>query len=313
MRPRDVVDEIGGIRERRKGSPAFLELSTRLSSISRAFEAINAEEMELIRYFPVAVVATIESYFKQSFQELIDAGEPFLSNVSKLAASIKLDIAMFRDIHKKRLTIGELIAHGISISRYEQLDSAASEVIGKSFSGELQTISDRWLHEVVGAPKQPMLLDTPKTLAAVSRMFELRHVICHETATGLDVKHNEVAACLMECRKFLDASEQIFQELRNPGAPLTQLAMNLEAGVRLGEKEQRLKEAVESLIREMSDDERSVFLDAQKKWEEFRNSWARCQVGDPAHSGSIWPLENSLAHEKLVDERLAQLGSGAET
>ena len=45
-----------------------------------------------------------------AIKDLIDAGEPYLSNAEKPASSIKLDFSVLRAVHGKTITVGELVA-----------------------------------------------------------------------------------------------------------------------------------------------------------------------------------------------------------
>lgn len=304
---RNILGEIDEVKERRKGSKSFLELSRRLSQISRAFKTHDQSNDELTRYFPVALIATIEAYFRQSLAELIDIGEPYLSNANKLSAILKFDFALVRAVNGRTVTIGELIGHSIKLSRLDSLEAAVSMVIGRSFKTELTQVADRWEYEVLGGVKAPILSNPEKVLSGVARMFELRNIICHETATGFTVSYGEVASCFTACQSFLRASDVFFQELRSPGAPLTQTGMNIEAGDKLAALEHQLSQLVEDIRTNSEPEQLAVFDDAQKKWEAFRDAWLQHLVGEREGGGSIWPMEYALTSCQLTTKRIEQL------
>ena len=77
----DLVREIAAKKTR---APApDMAVSWRMSSLLQTFHNTTEHRDELLRYFPIAVVATIEGYFRARLTQLIDHGEPFTSNALK--------------------------------------------------------------------------------------------------------------------------------------------------------------------------------------------------------------------------------------
>ena len=87
-RARDIIEEIAGIRARRRFGFTMSELPLRLLALEHAFRKHDKANVELTRYFPVALIACLEGYCRMAIRDLIDAGEPYLSNAEKPASSI---------------------------------------------------------------------------------------------------------------------------------------------------------------------------------------------------------------------------------
>lgn len=310
---RDLLGEIAAIKSRRQHSFAFLELEIRLKAIESAFDKAGQEDTEILRYFPVAIVAAMESYFRSSMQQLIDFGEPFLSNAADLAKQIRIDFDLLKAIDGRAISIGELIAHSLKLSRVEHLNSVVSSIIGNSFSHSIETATDRWEEVVNGKPGVLLLPKAKDAFRGVARTFEIRHIVCHEAAVGFVTDRGEIETCLNHCFALLMASERFFTEIANPGAPLTQTDMNISAGVALAEKETELKVLLETMRAEVSSDALPAFDRAQTLWEEFCGSWVAFLVGDLEHGGSIWPLEYASAKGIEVIRRINQLRFSHET
>ena len=51
-----------------------------------------------------------------------------ISNAEKPASSIKLDFSVLRAVHGKAITVGELVAHGVQLSRLEHLEGVLSNL-----------------------------------------------------------------------------------------------------------------------------------------------------------------------------------------
>jgi len=231
-RARDIIEEIAAVRQRRRFGSAMAELPLRLFALESAFKDHDRRSTELTRYFPVALVACIEGYFRLAIKELVDAGEPFLSNAGGLASSFKLDFTVLKAIHGRAVTVGELVGHGVPLSRLEHIEHSLSSLLGTSFLTRMRSVSDRWAHEVRGAPLAPILSDPDRVFSDVATAFELRHIICHELASAHEVEYEQVARCLEGCVAFLRAADELISETLHPGAPLTLLCHLLRGGFR---------------------------------------------------------------------------------
>ncbi len=167
-RTRDFIREIADIRQRRRFGSTMAELPLRLFALEHAFKDHDKSQSELTRYFPVALIACIEGYFRMAIKDLIDAGEPFLTNAEKPASCLKLDFSVLLANHGQAITVGELVAHGVSLSRLEHIESALSNLLGAGFFQALRSTTDRWAHEVRGEPPAPILSNPDDVFADVA-------------------------------------------------------------------------------------------------------------------------------------------------
>lgn len=279
----------------------------RLFALEQAFKTHDSKETELIRYFPVALIACVEGYFRMAIKDLIDAGEPYLTNAEKPASSLKLDFSVLRAVHGKSITVGELVAHGVQLSRLEHIETALSGLLGKGFLDSLRTTTDRWAHGVMDKPAVPILSEPDEVFADVARTFELRHIICHEIASAYEIKSDEVGRCFESCVTFLRAADEFISETIHPGAPLTQTDMNIAAGKSLSEKREQLAIAVEALRSRLDEIELAAFDESQAKWQLYCDAWADFVAGERASGGTIWPVIYASAAEAVVDRRIDEV------
>ena len=316
-RTRDIIQEIDDVRQRRRFGLAMSELPMRLFALEHAFKKHDKAQSELTRYFPVALIACVEGYFRMAIRDLIDAGEPYLSNAEKPASSLKLDFSVLRAVHGKAITVGELVAHGVPLSRLEHIDGALSNLLGKGFLQALRTTTDRWAHEVNGEPATPILSKPDEVFTDVARTFELRHIICHEIASAYEIEPEEVARCFESCVAFLRAADEFISEAIHPGAPLTQTDMNVAAGKSLAEAQERLTLALAVVRSRLDAAELAAFDESQNKWQQYCDAWADFVAGERANSGTIWPLIYTGAVEAAVQRRFedvsgwTRLGDGS--
>lgn len=306
-RTRDIIQEIANVRQRRQFGSAMAELPLRLFALENAFKKHDKFERELVRYFPVALIACVEGYFRVAIKDLIDAGEPYLSNAEKLASSIKLDFSILRAVHGKAITVGELVAHSVPISRLDHIEGALSSLVGKSFLLALRTTTDRWAHEIGGEENTPILSKPDEVFANVVRTFELRHIICHEIASAYEIDSNEVARCFESCVAFLRVADEFISETIHPGAPLSQAEMSIAAFESLEEKKKLLEDAVATIKLRLDSTELAAFDKAHENWQSYCEAWANFVAGDQANGGTIWPMIYSGAAETLVQLRFEEV------
>ncbi len=306
-RTREIIQEIADVRDRRRFGLAMSELPMRLFALENAFKRHDKTERELIRYFPVALIACVEGYFRMAIKDLVDSGEPYLSNAEKPASSLKLDFSLLRAVYGKAVTVGELVAHGVQLSRLEHIEAVFSSLLGKGFLEALRTTTDRWAHEVKGEPSTPILAKPDFIFADVARTFELRHIICHEIASAYEIESAEVAQCFESCVSFLRAADELISETIHLGAPLTQTDMNIAAGKSLSEKRAQLAEAMVALKSRLDVTEMATFEEAQANWQSYCDAWANFVAGERAGGGTIWPLIYAGAAEAVVIRRIEEI------
>lgn len=306
-RTRDIIQEIADIRKRRLFGFSIAELTMRLFELEQTFKNHDKNETELFRYYPVALIACLEGYFRMAIKELIDAGEPYLSNAEKPASALKLDFSVLRAVHGKTITVGELVAHGIQLSRLHDIEAVLSSLLGKGFLDSLRTTKDRWAHEVMGEPDLPILSEPDQVFSDVARTFELRHIICHEIASAYEINSDEVGRCFESCVTFLKAANEFISETMQPGAPLTQTAMNIAAEQSLNEKQEQLGKVLEALRSRLSETEITALNESQANWQLYCDTWASFVAGERIGGGTIWPLIYDSAAEALVEQRLDEV------
>lgn len=304
-RTRDIIQEITGIRERCQFNSAVLELTTRLFALERAFRERVRFDVETIRYFPVAIVSCLEGYFRIAIKELVDAGDPYFANSEKVLFS-KLDFSLIRAIHGKKITIGELIAHNIPISRMEHIETSLSNLIGKSFLGEIRNTTDRWAHEFRGDPISPILEKPDEVYGNVEKTFNLRHIICHEIASAHKISVEEIELCFGSCVSFLRAANACVEELLHPGVPLTQTEMNIAAGQSYQRAKLKLDVIIDHIKEFFSPEKCESFDKVNQLWKTYQERHADF-MASRYEGGSIKPLIQASALESVTVARIVEL------
>jgi len=310
---RKIVEEIIEVRKRRNSEHAMSSLLFRLMPLEEAFENRNSLDNELLKYFPVALFACTEGFFRLAIKGIIDLGEPYLERASKLFEKTKLDFDMIKALHGKQVTIGELIAHNIPLSKLSHINNALSPLLGKDLLTELRTVASRVEYEVMGRPKSPILADADAIYKDVTKTFELRHIICHEMATDYLFKSEEIERCFNATVLFLKASDEFISETLYPNAPLTQGAMNADAAKNFQGMDEKLEEIYQQILSAYKDD--MQFIEKLKKSQELWINLRDAQVAmmfpkaeeDFRYYGSVYPMCRASYLAQLTEERIKTL------
>jgi len=305
---RNFIDEIIQIRERRSSNNSHEESFRRLSSLEQAFKAVPKDNHEILKYFPIALVATMEGCFRVMVAELIDHGQPFLNNCDQLLKNHKITFEIIRAFQGQRISVGEFVSHVVSVNQLPDIDALLSSIIGTEFLKELKTYRSRWDVEVFKKEDMPILSNPDEIYKNISRTFELRHIFCHETATNVEFNYEEIEKCFLSVSIFLKASVDYISEIMYPNAPLTQADMNIDSMKTLDNILNEVNKIKEQLIQKLSNEpERITLLESShQKWIEYMEIFSTFSA-DTYKGGTIWHLIYNGTASELASNYLDTL------
>lgn len=220
---RNFIDEIKSINSR-KGNYYKLDLDSRMRFLSSSLNDNGKFNDSSFKYFPVTIVAYAETFFNSIIEELIDSGEPYLSAASDLNEAKQIKYDSIKSLIGKEVSVGQIIAHLCSYSKFEQIDSNFKKLLIKEKNNrglntrlkdfldkELQTtevgmttkIVDVLADSIEGIDPNILGLNFTSSAPAVlinivnenwdnikkdlTELFKIRHIICHE----LDLKRSK--------------------------------------------------------------------------------------------------------------------------
>jgi hypothetical protein len=217
---RDYIAEIEDIRQR-TGPSAWDNGITKLLFLSMQAAKLEAQSEEL-GYFPVALIAAIEVYFRWEIKSLLDSGDlRYINNLKLDDLPLKLSHDVLLAVHGKRVTIGELVAHSVRLSNLEAISKTMGELLGTDFLVLAKSARDPELRRSQGENAPTILLSPGSTFGQVQRTFDLRHIICHEAHLRSPVQLGEIKDLCSSCYEFARASRYGIAFHIDPGAPLT--------------------------------------------------------------------------------------------
>lgn len=204
MAHRDVLKEIAELRKRNlRGKSPYVVAFRRIRPVLDGLHLVSRKkaktiaDKEFVRGVPVSLVACMEGYFRHHAARLIDSGRPFLQNAGGFK-DVRLTLDSLLSTHAKRVTVGELIVHGLKVSSIEDIDRMMSTILDRPF---LATLKKQGLEN--------------EAIAAISEVFRKRHIVAHELAPGLKI----------DSKKTLDEAYSVFALL---------LSSNMYIEARLG-------------------------------------------------------------------------------
>lgn len=213
---RDVSAEIEEVRGRMSAIDdldcGILKLLT-IRMWTEKLKDDNQEE-ELHAYFIVACIAAIETYFRWQVRKIIDSGdERFLNNIRLDDLPIRLSHDIAVALAGKRITVGELVAHSVGFSSFEQVAGFMTRLLAADFVQLVERTREPDYQE------GPVLKDSAQVIADVKRALELRHIICHEGQRIHSIPNSEIKRLSRSCYSFAVRSHDAVARFLNPAWP----------------------------------------------------------------------------------------------
>jgi hypothetical protein len=255
-------------------------------------------------FFPIRIVTLIEVFTRSSVALLIDHDSPFAERASKLDVNIKFDFSLVRSLQGREVTLGQLMAHGISVQRIENMASVFSTLLGRDLFELISKVARQWEFEQEGDAAKPIITDLAETRKTLSRLFELRHVLVHEFPHSVPYTHDDIEQFLNASIDFMDATEEMLQTTLYGREPTHQRGRNAKAELEAKLVLQELAEVVQEIAK-ISKTKR-IFR-VQRKWEAFKHAEAERQSAIWGRRARMGPLIYHYAVKRLAKERVREL------
>lgn len=304
--PKSSVQRIIEINQRRKFSFGKETALVQVAGLRSAHSSMPPNQSVLLRYFPIALISCVEVFFKSAIKQLIDHGEPYLSNAQKLVEKSHYDFDVLTSLHGQVITVGDLISHHIRINNLANAISLMSEVMGEKFRDKVATAVDRWEVEIKDKEPAPIISDIDVTFKHVGETFRLRHIFCHEVAHEITMTDEEISNLIAHVSSFLQASSSLIDDTLYPDAPLTQMDMNIATADEYGKEREKLHTLIEETIQILSEKQKEKFEMANASWNRFLDASVELE-GLEFEGGSMRPAIENVASTRLTKERQAQI------
>ncbi len=213
MAKRDYLCEIVAKRSRlATGKTRFDQIMNRFDKLRRIRTLLREPRgvkglvrPELAKYLPIGNVACIEGFFRLLFRDLVDHGSPFRENVAQIK-DMRISLDQVVGVHG-RVSLGEFVSHLLPLSSFDDINSTMSTILNLSFLDRLKATP---IFEEKG--RQVTLSEAPEGATFfqdIQRVFELRHIFCHEPTSGIRVDVKEICKVTFSAFRLVLTTENM--------------------------------------------------------------------------------------------------------
>ncbi|MBL9038115.1 MAG: DUF1311 domain-containing protein, partial [Archangium sp.] len=142
--------------------------------------------------------------------------------------------------------------------------------------------------------------------ADVVRLFEIRHIVCHEMASSYAVDRGEISRCFNGCVAFLRASSRYLEAVLYPEPMMTQAEMNEVSATELARVNGQLQSTIAAVRSVIAPQRHPTFDEAQSKWHAFSLAWVGFEADDFL-GGTMWPMMHGVVAAEVSLDRISQL------
>lgn len=235
---------------------------------------------EELKYIPICIATTLESFFRQSFKELIDFGAPFSDHSLIILRENKDYISQnINHFNARSLSLGDVTSNLIKISSLENILKNTSILI----FGDQQKSED--------IKKELLMIytesETPETLPFekesifqyIKQTYDWRNIFCHEAALRFEVKYEDIENCYLSSKVFIRLMRKFLFNKKFPDSSdlgcLTQFELNAEQQENYSKNVISMNGMVEKIKIHQNQKDRSAFDELLKNWKEFAETNAR--------------------------------------
>jgi hypothetical protein len=290
---RDLKKEIQQLKSRREFE-TFWNIESQKRKIETIFYDLgNIDKQtknEILKFIPVKIAAMLESQLRSSIKKLIDEKEECFENAIELLpeGKTKIEFDYFRELKKRTFSFGEFVSHQISCTGIGSFESHISNLLFKKkggFLNELNKYIPKSIHVDVVLDAENYCKNDKEITNSIARVYELRHIICHEMSESLVIDEAEIIQLHKNAFSF---GKQVYQYLVNiiyPNSPETNEQMFNTASEKFIERSNELNSLIEKIKHNsitISGMEANIitFLEAQKHWEKHRELFTKSLLYD---------------------------------
>ncbi|HET7153548.1 MAG TPA: lysozyme inhibitor LprI family protein [Candidatus Kapabacteria bacterium] len=301
---RNYIEEIKSIQDRAIHDERYLYLIYLLSfeqCVEELKDNKNNIPLAFVKYIPIATVAFFVAFFRACIKELIDHGEPFISNITKYshAKDIKFDLEMVSTIQAKTFTIGDFIVHILPLKNYTNIHGVMTALAGSDFNDELRNFNKKSVHDFENVKIEDYKKRNKEIIKSVYETYEFRHIFCHEVPTRAIIDWDKIYSNFKNCKTFLEHANNYINELLYPNFPETQADMRQLAYKNYCEADESLKNIIESVKRDCNVDGQ-LFDKAICAWKDFRKLYAESSAKQN-EGGTIYPQILNIHMQSQTD------------
>ncbi len=268
----------------------------------------DAADPELYRYFPVAAIAILESLFRITVANAVNAGSPYMERGLGLAKDqLRASVEHFGVLHRKTVTIGEMVAHSLPFNAISSLENSLSALFANDFKS---AVSDSEVVAWRGSSTPQRFRIVPDVSAlwrGLAETFIRRHILAHEAASEYRVSYDDARTAVASVEMLGRALEAMLWATIWKDEPDTQAEFNKRAWREYRAARSDVANSLRlALAIASADGARARFRRLHLSWK--RSSLALAAWSDEHYTtGSIRPMIAAQTHSLAYRNRLAEI------
>jgi uncharacterized protein YecT (DUF1311 family) len=298
----NLLSQIDEVRNR--SARALLDVDVLLNEFRDEWLLLKNTSSVFVKYVPIRLYTVMEVRVRKTIQELIDHGEPFATRSKALWNKTKPDFEVLFGVQGKRVTVGELVAHSVSLNSFEQIFGVL-ELLLPNLEVELLAAKDRYVVEVLQGEDRPIITNFNTMKKQLQELVELRHVLVHELPNDEVFDTSKIDGYFESATQFLNAISWLSLSLREGMVALTQADMTALSFETCDIAQSDMNAAFDELMQSKLFDE-DMLKDSQLHWEKSAQKDAAISASF-VEGGSMHPMQFSLALADLYEGRAKYL------
>ncbi len=273
MAKRDYLSEILDRRQRLAYYAPIAELGNRFMNLELEFIRADKLSDEMMRYFPIAIVACMESFFRLTLADLIDNGPPFSDRIVDFD-NVRVDLPALKAVHGRRVTLGEFVSHLLPLQSLPDINKAFSCLLADDFLERIRLRHENPLNELARNARDFVSMTAGEVFAAVEETVRLRNIYAHEFASSQRVDRGHIRRCFNASMTLMLVATQVVDEATYPDAPHTlEEAENMSSKM-YRDADDQLKKVSAQVIAALPEDLQQRLTDVQNEWRAVRDGFA---------------------------------------
>jgi uncharacterized protein YecT (DUF1311 family) len=302
MSSRDRVAEIA--EKKRRGPKHVSRFESEFQRLQELWQKTAPATSETDDFFVIRAVTLLEAFSREYLARLIDSGSRYAERVVDLKLELKFDLRLVRAIERRVITLGDLIADAVPISSFAHMDSVFSRMIGEDLVALIAKAKAKrvpWMPDY----KAGTIITDPEGMAkALVRLFEVRHILCHEFPQQQIYAREEIGTYLEAMGQFAAATIVTLDQLIYGDVPDTMEGQIAIARHELDEEEMLMAEVYARVEGDADRKKTRLLTKAQSAWEAFKQ--AQCAyAADRARGGTasrlLWVAEADVLTRQRTD------------
>lgn len=296
----DVLREIQEIKARGGGTAS-------IDKLAELWSQQQSRHAPVADFFLIRMVTIIEVFTRRWLATLIDHGDPYLENASRLGDLKAFNFNIVRALAGEKVTIGEVLSHTVSVNRIADVHGLLTTVLGDDLWSAIRSTYDRHAVELDGRPEQPIIRDETAMRSALAKLFEVRHILVHELPRESPYAQTDIAECLKATKEFTRAVEQTLTNRIYGNYPLTTLEMTEAANQQEIEAGDLLSDIASNIEQDLGEHPSAEFFrKSQVAWQTYCDAQAELHAC-MYRGGSLELLRDRQERASVILERAKRL------